>query len=96
MAFHHVVKVPQIIGTGKVVFVKLPLKEWDKINIGSVVAIIEFGGKKLKIKANFSSYMMEYLVSKGDEIEIGSAFLKLAAEGEDLPYEKPDCTVTEH
>lgn len=94
MGFHHVLRVPSEIGTEKIRFIELPLKNREQIYIGSIAAVIEFNGEKYEIRVNFPSYMMEYLVKEKSEAKAGDEFVILAAEGEDLPYEKPDCILT--
>jgi pyruvate/2-oxoglutarate dehydrogenase complex dihydrolipoamide acyltransferase (E2) component len=69
--------------------VKWHVKEWSKLNRGSIIATVQYGKTQYHVLANGPGFIYSLVVAKGAIAMPKDCIAKIASEGEDVPYGKP-------
>jgi len=80
------------IGDQAVRLTKWLVKEGDRIQAGTQLAILETNSGQMTVMANGNGFIRERLFPTGAEIKPGTPFATANADGEHIPYGKPYST----
>ena len=66
---------------------------WKKLNKGQVFAYAHDNLGKIKLLANGDAYLLKMIVKKRQQIGPYDIIAEFGADGENIPYDKPYCTI---